>query len=646
MVMKVLRDGAFGGFLKYVLMSLLALSVLGLVFMDVRGVLQGNIGRTDVASVGNHMIGLRDFDRLARMNLSRYQLTPQQSFQKDPSILMDILRGEIRSTQILLESEDLGLNVNQKKLQQELIGRIKPSQQEGETLQQTLERILRSQGISESDFLKNYNREVIGDVMIESVQSGFESSPIDLASDLYRLQNHSRQLEIISFADSDITDYEKPDDEKLLKIYESTKALKYKIDERRVFQIAYIDDSKLQQTLDVPEESMRQYYDNNIEEYQVPEQRVLEQVIVPNEEEAVKILKLVKDEKLDLAEAKKRVLPDQGTYIPPAPFSDDMLLADIQEGVKKIKAGETAGPFKTVIGYHLITVKDINEPRTQSYEEVKSSIREELKKTELAENMVEFADTLEDTLSGGSSFESASQSIPLIINSFEPFTSTGLDAKGVDVFKDKSEQDTQDKDIILQEGFLMQSGETSRVFEMPSGRFAALRLDEIIPESFKTFEEIKEQLSQQVIDDLKHAKNSEKVIAYKKALESGEQKMPDLAKKTHKEIQTLKNVMLYGPLDSPLSDEHRAAIFQAQVGDILTLSFKGGIILAVIKGVSIPEISKEIAEQIDKIQEQVSDEFRSEIFAYYVHAVGKRHPALVNHDLIEKFYGSSTVNGQ
>lgn len=646
MVMRVLREGAFGGFLKYILMSLLALSVLGLVFMDVRGVLRGDVGGTDVAKVGNSNIGLRSFDHLARMNLSRYQMTPQQAYEKDPSMLMDILRGEIRSTQIVLESEALGLNVSQKKLQQELIGRIKPSQQEGETLQQTLDRILRSQGVSESEFLKNYDREVIGDVMIEAVQSGFELTSKDLASDLFRLQNHTRELDIITFPESEITDYEKPDDEKLRKIYESYKNTKYKIEERRVFQIAYIDESKLKETVDVTEESMRQFYDENIDEYGVPEQRVLEQAIVPDEETARKLLQIVLDEKLNLSEAKKKISPDKGTYIPPTPFSDDMLLADLKDGIAHAKTGETVGPFKTLIGYHLITVQGVNEARTQSYEEVKESIREELKKTELAENLVEISDSLEDILSGGSSFEDASQSVPLIITSLQPLTSLGLDANGTDLFKDKDEQDAKDKDIILQEGFLMQSGETSRVFEMPSGRFAALRLTEVIPETSKTFEEVKEQLTQQVIDDQRHAKNFERVIAYKKTLEAGSKKLTDVAKEAHKDIQTLSNVMLYGNIESPLLDEHRASIFQAKVGDVITLSYKGGALLVQIKGVSIPEISDQISEQIDKIQEQVTDEFKSEVFAYYVYAVGQRHPALINNDLIRRFYAPSSAQGQ
>jgi peptidyl-prolyl cis-trans isomerase D len=569
MVMRVLREGAFGGFLKYVIMSLLALSVLGLVFMDVQGVLRGGVGGTDVARVGNQTIGLRAFDHLARMSLSRYQMSPRESYAKDPSVLMDILHGEVRSNQVLLESEVFGLSINDKKLQQELIARIKPSQQDGESLQQTLDRVLRSQGLSEGDFIESYNREVVGDVVIEAVQSGFEYSSKDLAGDLFRLQNHTREISLINFLQSDIQDVKIPDDGELLKIYEDTKAAQYKIDERRVLQVAFIDGAKLEETLDINEQSVQKYYDENIEQFFVSEQRLLEQAIVPNEDAAKKILSLVLNQKLELSEAKKKISPQEGTYVPSAPFTDDMLIADLKDGVFKAKAGDTVGPFHTLIGYHVITIKDVVKPHTKTFEDAKTEIQEELEKTELADRLVEVSESLEDILAKGTSFEEAAKTVPLIVTVFRPFTALGFDIEGKDVFDGIDKIDTADKDIILQEAKLLQEGETSRVFELPSGRFAALHLLEIIPESFKPFEDVKNDLIDQHREDQRRTKNSQRVTSARKAIGEGTKNFVDIAKEYKKEAQNIASVKLYGPIDSPLLDEHRAALFQPKLAMFL-----------------------------------------------------------------------------
>lgn len=643
MVMRVLREGAFGGFLKYVIMSLLALSVLGLVFMDVQGVLRGGVGGTDVARVGNQTIGLRAFDHLARMSLSRYQMSPRESYAKDPSVLMDILHGEVRSNQVLLESEVFGLSINDKKLQQELIARIKPSQQDGESLQQTLDRVLRSQGLSEGDFIESYNREVVGDVVIEAVQSGFEYSSKDLAGDLFRLQNHTREISLINFLQSDIQDVKIPDDGELLKIYEDTKAAQYKIDERRVLQVAFIDGAKLEETLDINEQSVQKYYDENIEQFFVSEQRLLEQAIVPNEDAAKKILSLVLNQKLELSEAKKKISPQEGTYVPSAPFTDDMLIADLKDGVFKAKAGDTVGPFHTLIGYHVITIKDVVKPHTKTFEDAKTEIQEELEKTELADRLVEVSESLEDILAKGTSFEEAAKTVPLIVTVFRPFTALGFDIEGKDVFDGIDKIDTADKDIILQEAKLLQEGETSRVFELPSGRFAALHLLEIIPESFKPFEDVKNDLIDQHREDQRRTKNSQRVTSARKAIGEGTKNFVDIAKEYKKEAQNIASVKLYGPIDSPLLDEHRAALFQAKIGDVFSLTYKGGILLVLVRGASIPDFSELDSEQIEKIQGQVSDELKSEVFSHYVYSIGRRHPAFINESLLSSFYGASSL---
>jgi len=81
MVMRSLRDGASGGFMKYILFGILGMSVGGLVVMDVRGVLGGGgVGASDVAKVENHTINIRDFDRTLRRSLSRYRTTPEQAY--------------------------------------------------------------------------------------------------------------------------------------------------------------------------------------------------------------------------------------------------------------------------------------------------------------------------------------------------------------------------------------------------------------------------------------------------------------------------------------------------------------------------------------------------------------------------------------
>lgn len=644
MVMQVLRQGVFGGFLKYVLMSLLALSVLGLVFMDVQGVMQGGVGGTDVARVGSESVGLREFDKFARLSLARFNMTPQDAYNKNPALIDEILGTEIRSRFVMMEAESMGVSVGQKKLQEELIVRIKPMQNEGETLQQTLDRVLRSQGVQESDFVKNYNREVVGDILLNAAQDGFGAISDAMARDLFTLQNHTRDLEMISFSEDDIKTIEAPDEERLKRLYESYKNTQFKIPEMRVLEVGYIDDTKLKDTIDISEDSLRKDYENRIEEYKVGEQRVLEQIVAPSVDEANTILKLVRDEKVPIKEAMIRVLGEkEGTHVPAAPFGEDMMIGEIKEVVMKAKSGDTVGPIETVMGQHVISVGEIIPPRTMSFDEVKDSLRKEMEQVALGDTIYDLSSQLDDLVAGGNSLQDAAQSVPLNIVTLPAMTALGMDKDKKNVFDALSEQDKADKDIILEEGFAIQDGELSRVFELPSGRFAVLRAKETIEATFKPYEEVKKTLADDFVNEQQRVETFRKISELVGDIKAGKKTFEDAARETGKKIEKREGLSLGGAMPAPLTDNQRAMIFESYIGDLLTLPFEGGVALARVKAIKLPEIEEKSEEQIARIEAELSKEVKDEVFNYYVQRLGRKHPAVVNHQLLEQVYGQKAA---
>lgn len=644
MVMRALRQGVFGGFLKYVLMSLLALSVLGLVFMDVQGVMKGGVGGTDVARVGSESIGMREFDKFARMSLGRFNMTPEDAYNKNPKIMDEILGTEIRSRFVMLEAESIGISVGQKKLQEELIVRIKPMQNEGETLQQTLERVLRSQGVRESDFVKNYSREIIGDILLDTAQDGFGAINGDMARDLFMLQNHTRDIEFISFAQDEIKTIEAPDEERLKRLYESFKNTQFKIPEMRVLEIAYIDDSKLKDTIDVSEESLRKHYEERIEEYSLGEQRVLEQIVAPNPDKAQLILKMARDEKVPLRDAMERVLgKNEGTYVPAAPFGEDMLIGEIKDAVTNAKSGEIVGPIETVMGQHVISVGEITPPRTMSFDEVKDDLRKEMEQIALADTIYDLSSQLDDIIAGGNSLEDAGQAVPLNITALPAMSALGLDKEKKDVFESVSENDKTDKSILLEEGFAIQEGEISRVFELPSGRFAVLRVKETIESSFKPYEDVKKTLADDYISDQQRVETFRKISEFVGAVKAGKKSFEEVARETGKKVEKREGLTLGGALPAPLNDNQRAMIFESYVGDLMTLPFEGGAAIARIKAATMPKMDEQAEQRVKRIEAELSKEVKDEVFNYYVQRIGRKHPAVVNHRLLEQVYGQKAA---
>lgn len=643
MVMRVLREGAFGGFLKYVLMSLLALSVLGLVFMDVRGVLSGSVGQTDVASVGGQNISLREFDKYIRLILARRNMTPQEAYAKT-SLINELLRTQVRTRFVEEESQKLGVSIGKKKIQQELIGRIKASQQDGESLQQTLERVLREQGISEEDFLRDYSREIIGDVMIELMQAGVSSMP-EISEDLFKFQNHTLDIELLVFENKEIQNIPLPDSTKIQKLYDSFKQTQFKIPELRSFEMAFIDKEKVKETIEIAHSEIEDFYKSNIENYLVPVQRVMSQVVVKEKADAEKILHLISEKKLSLEDAKKQVMGDTGMYIPSSPFREDMLIADMQGPVMAAKDGDVVGPLQTLMGFHVLHVTDTIKKHTSKLEEVASSIKEELLSEKVSDKAYSLSDTMSDLVSGGSSLQEIGESIPITTLSIPTASRTGLDADGNDVFSKMTEEDNADKEIFLEEGFALQLGEASRFIEFPSGRLGVISLVQIQPETYKPFEQVKDKIIEDYVKDMQLAENNKRVDAIFKSLSNGSKKFEDVAEENGKKIRTHSGLSLSGPLPVPLSENNRPGIFETAPGRYVVLRTESGSVIAKVNDYHLPEIQESNQEQIYAIKDAVSTELKDEVFYYYVNALSHRYPVYLNEHLLSLAYGSKPSDG-
>ena len=638
MVMNALRNGAVGGSLKYFLMSLLGLSVAGLVFMDVQGVLTGRaISGTDVAKVADQKISIQDFDRTARLKLSRYNMTPQEAYQKQ--VMNQLLAAEITALTVFVEADRLGINISEKHIQDKVVDLIKPYQQEGQNLQETLDQLLRSQGIKEKDFTASMEQELTADVITETVQSGFGIAPAAVAKDLFQFQNQTRDLKLIYFPEDSISEFEQPDDERIQKLYDAFKDIRFKVPELRTFEIAVIDDAKLKEQIVLSDEQLQEVYDARIEDFTIGEQRVLDQVVAKTKDDANQIISLM-GESDDLQSAASQV-SESATYIPESSFRSETLMADMREPVMAAELGAVIGPFETALGFHVLKLHEIKPPSVTPFEEVKEQLLDEEKQNMMLDQVYELSSVLDDILAGGGTFEEADKEVPLSINSLESVSRTGLGRDGEDAFSERSDDDKTDKDILLEEGFYLQSGETSRVIELPSGRFVAIALRKIEEPTHKPLEDVREDIIKQYISDQQRSQNQQIVNNAMKSLESGEKTLDVVAKENGLEVMPIDKLEIRGAIQPPLVDQHRPLIFQADIGSYLSLPVEGGLLVVMIEDFFLPDPDGEGAN-ITEIRSLVGNEIKDEVVAYYVYNLRQRYPSQVNETLLKQVYGASS----
>ena len=118
MVMQSLRDGASGGFFKYILLVILGLAAGGLIFTDVSGVFTGGtgIGGNDVIKTQTQTMNINEFNNELHLSANRFKITVEQA--KKIGLIQQLLTEFTRNTLIQEDAHQIGLEVGKKSMVQ------------------------------------------------------------------------------------------------------------------------------------------------------------------------------------------------------------------------------------------------------------------------------------------------------------------------------------------------------------------------------------------------------------------------------------------------------------------------------------------------------------------------------------------------
>lgn len=150
----------------------------------------------------------------------------------------------------------------------------------------------------------------------------------------------------------------------------------------------------------VSDEEVRQYFDENKEQFNEPEQVKAKQIVVESEEEARKAYKRLKDGE-DFSKVTQDVSIDQQTRdnggdlgsVPKGRLA--VIDPELEEKVFALKKGEFIEPFETQTGFYIVQVDEkIAAKKATFNDEIAKEIREELKQRKLYEKMPEWIEDL------------------------------------------------------------------------------------------------------------------------------------------------------------------------------------------------------------------------------------------------------------
>jgi peptidyl-prolyl cis-trans isomerase D len=297
-----------------------------------------------------------------------------------------------------------GLTVSDDQIAQ-VVGRIEAFQDGGKFDKQRYQAALANQGMTPLMFEARVRDELMSQQIRDVyLQNGYASN--SAADNVIRLYEQQR---VVSLAPISFQAFisQAMVDESALKNYYENNTREFEIPEQaRVEYVQFSVDGLMAKT-DVPAAEVRQYYDEHQADFGTAEQRQAAHILIAAaatasqaEQDAAKakaeaLLLQVRKSPGKFGELAKQNSQDPGSAANGGDlgvFARGMMVKPFEDAVFSLKSGEISGLVKSDFGYHIIKLVAVKPARVQSLAEARDGIAAKLRQQKAADKFAELAE--------------------------------------------------------------------------------------------------------------------------------------------------------------------------------------------------------------------------------------------------------------
>ncbi len=415
----------------------------------------------------------------------------------------------------------------------ELVRKIIYSQPEfmdasGQFSLEKMRRMLSLTGWSEQKYIETLRRDVIKQHL---VQSPVEGITLPKAIDPY-LSELDGQRKVFQFAVIDPSKLKvdrKISAEEIEQYYQDF-APQFEEPENRDVSFIELSVDQLAQNIVPDDLEIQEYYQNNIADFVIPEKRHVLQMVFDDQATADKA-EAALNAGGDFFKVAQDIAKQDRATTDLGEVSQDMLIADMSEAVFDLKKGDYTLPVKSDMGWHIMKVTAITPKKETSLAAAKGKIIENIRKEQAYEQASDVISEIEDKLGAGAGLEDIASQYNVKINSAKGLKDDGSVKSVAPAFKALVTSDD-----FIDTAFSYNPGEISQVMENDTG-FAILRVDNIHDAKQKELAEVKGEIEKLWADNEKNAIAQEILADVSHDLENGD-KFADVAKRFDLDLKT------------------------------------------------------------------------------------------------------------
>ena len=340
-------------------------------------------GRT--ITVGKYQ---RDYNRqVAQMRAAYGEITDQMLKQLGISqrVVQQLIDGEA----VVAEAERLGLHVSDAELRERIL-RMPELQLNGQFMGEANYRMfLRRQRppLSEFEFEDEIRRMILSEKLQAAVSAWMTVPDTEIESE-YRKRNEKVKADVAVFTATQFQSGIQPTDAEISAQFSANQET-YRTPEKRRVRFLAIDAETLRGKMTVTPQEVEARYRENLQTYSTPEQVRASHILFKTEnkdeaavrKQAEAVLALVKKGG-DFAALAKQYSEDEASKDKGGDvdyFSRERMVAEFSDAAWALSPGQVSDLVKSQFGFHIIKVVDKRAAKTQTLDEVRPQIEDQLR---------------------------------------------------------------------------------------------------------------------------------------------------------------------------------------------------------------------------------------------------------------------------
>lgn len=447
---------------------LMALLILGLGGF---GVTSFGSRVTSVGTVGDVEISADDYAQGVQAQVNAYskQFGSQVSAQELLAVGLggDVMKGLIARAALTNEAGRVGLSVGDEAVAAEVLKMPAFQGVSGSFDREAYRFQLERAKLTEAKFEAGVRRDITTQMM-QTIIAGGITAPKDMIERLYVWANEKRGFSVLRLGEADLaTPLAAPAETDLKAFYDANPRMFIKPEAKRITYVALLpQDIAADQPVD--EAAVKALYDQRIDEFVLPERRIVERLVYPDQAAAD-----AARARLDAGASFEDLVAERGLTLQDTELGDMTRedLGDAGAGVFAAAEGAVVGPLPSNLGPAIFRVATVLAGEVTTLDQARPDLALELQ-TKAAQAAIEGRfEALDDLLAGGATLEDLAKEEGLTLGTIDyvPGVIGTAPIEAYDAFRQAAET--------------VAEGDFSEVVGLEDGGLFALRLDEIVPEA-------------------------------------------------------------------------------------------------------------------------------------------------------------------